>query len=61
MSEHQGGRPNDWHGHPCGDGTTTAQLRASPPVVNINRPLRIPKSFQHKPPTTLPDTKESNT
>jgi len=58
MSEHQGGRPNDWHGHPCGDSTTVAELKASPPTVGINRPLRVPKKFQHQPPANHPDTGE---
>jgi hypothetical protein len=47
---------------PTCDHTTPEQLKASPrPVVNINRPLRVPKKFQHAPPITLPDTNEGNT
>jgi hypothetical protein len=32
---------------PNPDSTTVEQLKASPPVVGINRPLQIPWKFAH--------------
>jgi hypothetical protein len=35
-----GGRPDDWGAHPSGDTMSREQLKKTPPVYGIDRPIR---------------------
>ena len=56
MKNDQGGRPDNWGQHPSGDRMTTDELKRVPPVVNLHRPLQVPRQKQqHRTPTEPPD------